>query len=248
MTRPLAFVAGAIAATVVVWHQFGEVFVAFATIGLNSAKFSLFALSKKIGWASAWRFLQPLFVRLATWELPKRSGLWLLSLVIGARNRRLLQRRLGESKERLHEWKDLRYRQLESRFGRYTKAILGAVAVAVSVVLSVFVLGFYAFWYSASFFRGLLVLGGWVFRYALRWLKVGLFNAIALGPLRWLQAVLPARYARVIRRLNLRIAREVIRRRRTALPAFGRSKFSAGDFVRVRGKSRNGTVPPANAG
>lgn len=248
MTRPLTFLAGVIAAAGAIWYAFGEVFVAFATLGLNSAKFWLLAAMKKLGWASIWRVLQPLSVRLATWELPKRGLLWTLSLAVGARNRRRLQRRVRASKAWLHAWKDLRYRNLEARFGRYTNALLGGVIVIASILLSVFVLGFYALWYSASFFRALMALGGWALRYALSWVKIGTFNAVVLRPLAWLQAVLPARPARALRRVVLRVARAIIRRRRSTVPRLEFPMVSARQFFSTPEKSRNGTGPSAKAG
>lgn len=209
------FGAGTAAVAVAVWHFYGEVFVAAASVVLAYGRFWLFTLLKKLGWSSVWKFLQPLLVRLAAWELPKRFTFWFLTLVVGARNRRRVQARLDAAKAQGHGWARGHYRALEARFGRWTKPLVGGALVLISVLLSVFVLGIYVVWYSASFFRALLVLGQFALRYAWSYAKIGVFNAAVLSPFRWMRHVLPARQADALRRFNFRVMREVVRRRRT---------------------------------
>ena len=208
------FGASAAAAAAVAWIVFGEVFVAAASALFVYAKVWLLTVLKKLGWGSVWKFLQPLFVRLAAWELPKRFAFWFLTLVVGARHRRRLQARLDAAKRHGHGWALGHYASLEARFGRWTKAVVGGALVVLSILLSVFVLGIYVIWYSASFFRALLFLGRFALGYAWSYVKIGVFNAAVLSPFRWMQHVLPARHADALRRFNFRVMREVVRRRR----------------------------------
>ena len=224
------FSAGAVAAAVAAYLLFGEVLVAAASALFAYGRFWLFVALKKLGWVSVWKFLQPLFLRLAAWELPKRLTFWFLTLLVGARNRRLIQARLAAVKRQGHGWARGEYRRLEARFGRWTKPLVGGALVLISVLISVLLLGVYVIWYSASFFRALLLLGRFGLGYAGSWIKIALFNAVVLSPCRWMQRVLPARQADALRRFNYRIMREVIRRRRT-IRGLDRSQLSASEIA-----------------
>ncbi|HUF56440.1 MAG TPA: hypothetical protein VMM55_07755 [Thermohalobaculum sp.] len=230
MMGPYAFAAAAVTAAVAVWIAFGEVFLTAASVLFAYGKFWLFAALKKLGWASAWKFMQPLFIRLAAWELPKRLTFWFLTLVIGARKRRRIQARLDAVKAQGHGWARGRYDRLEARFGRWTKPLVGGALVLLSVLLSVFVLGAYVIWYSASFFRALLLVGRLALNYAWSYVKIGVFNAAVLSPFRWMRRVLPARQADALRRFNFRVMREVVRRRRT-VRGIADSRLSAGQVA-----------------
>ncbi len=227
---PWIFGAGAIAAAVAVWIAFGEVFVAAASVMLAYGRLWLFVALKKLGWVSVWKVLQPLFLRLAAWELPKRLTFWVLTLAIGARNRRLIQSRIDAVKAQGHGWARGHYHRLEARFGRWTKPLVGGALVLISVLLSVFVLGVYVIWYSASFFRTVLFLGRFGLGYAWRWITIGAFNAVVLSPFRWMRHVLPKRQADTLRRFNFRIMREIVRRRR-AIRRTGHIQLSPREIV-----------------
>ena len=209
-------VGGAI--SIVLALVFGEVVLSiltgFAAYGKLWASLAL----KKLGWASLWNFVSPLVVRMATWEIPKRIATWALFTFLGAHNRRFILYHTEKTKRRIINYFKGYYVYLDGRFGWYAKVIVGGILVVLSILLSIFVLSFYIIWFSASFFRALMMLGRFLLNYAWSTIKIMGFNMLAFSPLKYLPRIMPKRYAIAFRRFNIRVARTLIGHGRTKVP------------------------------